>query len=79
MKNSDTPEPGSPRKVVIDARVVVGNHGHGILRYTEELLLQLAKLQTSIRFVLLVNPQSPFAQREWPSNFTILMLTDLYY
>jgi glycosyltransferase involved in cell wall biosynthesis len=72
VKNSDKPEPGTPRKVVIDARVVVGNHGHGILRYTEELLLQLAKLQTSIQFVLLVNPRSPFAQRQWPSNFTIV-------
>lgn len=72
MKNGQTRLQETPRKVVIDARVVVGNHGHGILRYTEELLLQLAQLSTPIHFVLLVNPQSPFARRAWPSNFTII-------
>lgn len=60
--------------VVIDARVVVGNHGHGILRYTEELLLHLAALQAPLRFVLLVNAQSPFAKRSWPSNFFLVMM-----
>ncbi len=59
------------KTIVIDARVVIGNHGHGILRYTEELLLHLAQQDTALHFVILVNRDSPFIRLNWPSNFRL--------
>lgn len=65
---------GRSKKVVIDARVVVGNHGHGILRYTEELLIHLQNIQSELEFVLLVNRDSPFVKRSWPKNFSLFVM-----
>jgi glycosyltransferase involved in cell wall biosynthesis len=69
------PTPGPmPPCVAIDARVVVGHHGHGILRYTEELVHHLATLQSPLRFVLLVNAGSPLLGRKWPPNVSFVTM-----
>lgn len=59
------------KHVVIDARVVVSNQSHGIARYTEEIVLNLREIDSSLRFTLLVHPHSPLMTLEWPDNFEL--------
>jgi glycosyltransferase involved in cell wall biosynthesis len=73
------------KSIVIDARVVIGNHGHGILRYTEELLLHLARVSEErsadpddacrkYRFIVLLNRDSPFRRLAWPRHFELYLM-----
>lgn len=60
------------KRVVIDARVVLENHGHGIARYTDEYLRHLARLPCSdMEFVVLVNAASPLLRCQWPSHMRL--------
>lgn len=60
--------------VAIDARVVIENQGHGIARYTEELVLHCMREKTNYRFVLLVNKKSPFLKMGLPENFSVQVI-----
>lgn len=62
------------KHVVIDARVVVSNQSHGIARYTEEIVRNLRQLQCSLRFTLLVHPNSPLLSLDWPDHFSLRTL-----
>jgi len=63
------------RRVVIDARVVLENHGHGIARYTEEYLRKLAEIPCDdLEFILLVNRASPLVSRPWPSHIRLVFM-----
>ncbi|MCA2962265.1 MAG: glycosyltransferase family 4 protein [Silvanigrellales bacterium] len=63
------------RRVVIDARVVTENHGHGIARYTEEYLRQLASLPcTDLEFVVLTNRESPLCRQAWPPHIRLVLM-----
>ena len=62
------------KHVVIDARVVVSNQSHGIARYTEEIVRNFRHLDCSLRFTLLVHPDSPLLSMVWPENFTLKAL-----
>jgi glycosyltransferase involved in cell wall biosynthesis len=63
------------RRVVVDARVVLDNHGHGIARYTEEYLRRLAELPCDdLEFVLLVNRESPLCRSAWPAHMRLFVM-----
>ncbi len=62
------------KTIVIDARVVIENQGHGIARHVDELVRYLMAMGTHYRFVLLVNKSSPFLKCELPHNFSTIIL-----
>jgi glycosyltransferase involved in cell wall biosynthesis len=80
------PFPGRKR-IVIDARVVVSSHGHGIARYTEELLCELCQTLLlenpdsdsqgqGLEFLLLVSKNSPILHWKLPMQVrTVVMVT----
>lgn len=63
------------KRVVIDARVVTENHGHGIARYTEEYLRHLAVFPCpDLEFVVLTNKESPLCGLAWPPHMRLLLM-----
>ena len=60
--------------IVIDARVVLENHGHGIARYTEEFLRNLLLLPSEFSFAILVNRKSPLLSLTWPPHIQLHIL-----
>lgn len=60
--------------IVVDARVVLENHGHGIARYTEEFLRELKTLDTRFRFVILVHRKSPLLALDWPDHVSLRVM-----
>lgn len=63
------------KTVVIDARMAGETEGHGIARYVQELVKNLITLPSpQMKFVLLVNADSPFLKVALPENFSIRMM-----
>lgn len=63
------------KTVVIDARMAGETEGHGIARYVQELVKNLVTLPSpQMRFVLLVNADSPFLRVSLPENFSFRMM-----
>lgn len=62
------------KKIVIDARVVVRNQGHGIARHTDELISHIKNHNLDYEIVVLVNRSSPYLHQKFPVNFRFFVM-----
>lgn len=60
--------------IMIDARIANKRQSHGIVRHTQELVSNLAKINSPFNFVVLVDNKKVFSSSKLPSNFTLHLM-----
>jgi alpha-1,3-rhamnosyl/mannosyltransferase len=59
-------------RIVIDARMIKPDSMHGIARYVYNLLIGLRTIGTAHQFYVLINPNSPLEEMDWPSHIELV-------
>ena len=66
-------------RIAIDARMINPGSMHGIARYVYQLLQCLISIGQNHQFYIIVNPDSPLTEVEWPKHMSLKVVKGTWF
>ena len=66
-------------RIAIDARMISPGSMHGIARYVFQLLQCLITIGTEHQFFIIVNPDSPLLEDQWPDHIELVVVKGTWF